>query len=53
MLTYRVARFYQVSPEEVEGWYNFDFLDRAEYMFIQEDLDRQYNAHIDKSTGGK
>jgi hypothetical protein len=51
MLTYRVARFYQISPGEVDNWYNRDFLDRAEFMFIQEEIDRQYQVHMDKAGG--
>lgn len=34
-----VARYYRVSPEEVENWTNVDFLDRMEFMWIQREVD--------------
>ena len=32
--TYRVAKYFNVSPEEVDNWSNINFLDRQEYMFM-------------------
>ena len=46
ILTYQVARFFEVSPGEVEQWHNCDFLDRAEFMFVQNDIDAQYTAPV-------
>jgi hypothetical protein len=39
----QVAKFYGVSPDEVENiWTNIDFLDRLEFMYIQNEVDRIY-----------
>jgi hypothetical protein len=39
----QVAKYYGVSPQEVEyEWTNVDFLDRQEYMLLQEEIDQQY-----------
>jgi len=37
----QVARYYEVSPEEVDNWTNIDFLDRQEYMYLQMEIDRR------------
>jgi hypothetical protein len=35
-----VARFYGVKdPEVVEDWFNVDFLDRLEFMYVQQEID--------------
>jgi deoxyribodipyrimidine photolyase-like uncharacterized protein len=34
-----IARFYNVDPEAVEDWYNVDFLDRLEFMYVQQEID--------------
>jgi hypothetical protein len=37
---YTVAKFYNVSPDEVENqWTNIDFLDRQEYMYIVQKIE--------------
>jgi hypothetical protein len=44
MLTFKVARFFEVSPDEVENWRNCDYLDRQEYMFVMQDIEEQHLA---------
>jgi len=39
--TYQVARWFRVSPEEVENWTNRDFLDRQEFMLLGLDAEKQ------------
>ncbi len=36
-----IARFYNVNPEVVEDWYNVDFLDRLEFMYVQQEIDQR------------
>jgi hypothetical protein len=50
ILTYRVARFFNLDPEVVENWTNADFLDRCEFMFIQEHVDK---LEYDRAKAGK
>ena len=42
MLTFKVAKFYGVSPAEVELWKNHTYLDRQEYMFVMSDIEEQH-----------
>lgn len=46
---YQVARYYRVSPHEVETvWTNVEFLDRQEFMDLQNEIDRQYHKFLDQ-----
>jgi hypothetical protein len=43
-----VARYYNVDPGVVENeWTNIEFLDRAEYMSLQQEIDRQYQKWVE------
>jgi hypothetical protein len=51
LATYRVARYYGVSPHEVDEWANVDFLDYQEFMWIQMEVDRKYQEVIKQQNG--
>jgi hypothetical protein len=45
-----VARYYRVSPHEVENiWTNVEFIDRREYMDLQNEIDRQYQKFVENN----
>ncbi len=43
----QVARFYSVSPVEVENWFMFEFLDRQEYMFVCFETDDRVQKYFE------
>jgi hypothetical protein len=46
-----VAKFFGLSPDEVENWPNPDFLDRQEFMFVQMETDEREMESATKKTG--
>jgi len=51
-LTFQVARFFTVSPEEVENWQQRYFLDRVEYMLLEQEIDQQLREYEEKKSKG-
>jgi len=43
-----VAKYYGIDPSIVENeWTNIEFLDRQEFMQLQQEIDRQYQKWLE------